>query len=40
MQGSQVGGDRSPRLELNPGRYVGVAERVADDFDFFELMEE
>ena len=25
---------------LNPGRYVGVAEREDDDFDFFERLEE
>jgi len=25
---------------LNPGRYVGVAERVADDFEFTERLEE
>lgn len=25
---------------LNPGRYVGVGERVADDFDFAERLEE
>jgi type I restriction enzyme M protein len=25
---------------LNPGRYVGVAERAADDFDFYEKLEE
>ena len=25
---------------LNPGRYVGVADRVADDFDFKERLEE
>jgi len=25
---------------LNPGRYVGVAEREADDFDFYERLEE
>ncbi len=25
---------------LNPGRYVGVAERPADDFDFAERLEE
>ena len=25
---------------LNPGRYVGVAERAADDFDFYERLEE
>ena len=25
---------------LNPGRYVGVAERDADDFDFYERLEE
>ena len=25
---------------LNPGRYVGVAERVVDDFDFTEKLEE
>jgi len=25
---------------LNPGRYVGVAERTADDFDFAERLEE
>ncbi|MHC5748646.1 MAG: hypothetical protein ACYTXT_43780 [Nostoc sp.] len=25
---------------LNPGRYVGVAERVVDDFDFAERLEE
>jgi len=25
---------------LNPGRYVGVAEREADDFDFAEKLEE
>jgi type I restriction enzyme M protein len=27
-------------LSLNPGRYVGVAEKEADDFDFFERLEE
>lgn len=25
---------------LNPGRYVGVAERAADDFEFFERLEQ
>jgi type I restriction enzyme M protein len=25
---------------LNPGRYVGVAERAADDFEFAERLEE
>lgn len=25
---------------LNPGRYVGVAERQTDDFDFRERLEE
>jgi type I restriction enzyme M protein len=25
---------------LNPGRYVGVAEREADEFDFAEKLEE
>jgi type I restriction enzyme M protein len=25
---------------LNPGRYVGVAEREADGFEFFERLEE
>jgi type I restriction enzyme M protein len=25
---------------LNPGRYVGVTEKAADDFDFFEKLEE
>ena len=25
---------------LNPGRYVGVATREEDDFDFFERLEE
>ncbi|MEH1798680.1 MAG: hypothetical protein V7L13_05815 [Nostoc sp.] len=25
---------------LNPGRYVGVAERVVEDFDFAEKLEE
>ena len=25
---------------LNPGRYVGVAERLADDFEFIERLEE
>jgi type I restriction enzyme M protein len=25
---------------LNPGRYIGVAEREADDFEFFERLEE
>jgi type I restriction enzyme M protein len=25
---------------LNPGRYVGVAERVVEDFDFTERLEE
>jgi type I restriction enzyme M protein len=25
---------------LNPGRYVGVAERVADDFEFMDRLEE
>ena len=24
---------------LNPGRYVGVADRPVDDFDFFERLE-
>jgi type I restriction enzyme M protein len=24
---------------LNPGRYVGVTEKAADDFDFFERLE-
>ncbi len=27
-------------LSLNPGRYVGVAEREEDDFDFYERLEE
>ncbi|MFO0734805.1 MAG: class I SAM-dependent DNA methyltransferase [Labilithrix sp.] len=27
-------------FSLNPGRYVGVAERAADDFDFKERLEE
>ncbi len=27
-------------FSLNPGRYVGVAEREEDDFDFFERLEE
>jgi type I restriction enzyme M protein len=25
---------------LNPGRYVGIAERAADDFEFFERLEQ
>ena len=25
---------------LNPGRYVGVADRVPEEFDFFERLEE
>ena len=25
---------------LNPGQYVGVAEREEDDFDFYERLEE
>jgi len=25
---------------LNPGRYVGVSEGVADDFDFMERLQE
>ena len=25
---------------LNPGRYVGIAERLAEDFDFTERLEE
>jgi len=25
---------------LNPGRYIGVAERAADDFEFAEKLEE
>ncbi len=25
---------------LNPGRYVGVADRAPDDFDFYERLEE
>ena len=25
---------------LNPGRYVGVAERPPDEFDFYERLEE
>jgi len=25
---------------LNPGRYVGIAERAADNFDFLERLEE
>jgi len=28
------------RCSLNPGRYVGVAEGEADDFDFKERLEE
>jgi type I restriction enzyme M protein len=28
------------RWSLNPGRYVGVAERTADDFEFAERLEE
>jgi type I restriction-modification system DNA methylase subunit len=28
------------RWSLNPGRYVGVAERAADDFEFAERLEE
>jgi type I restriction enzyme M protein len=27
-------------LSLNPGRYVGVAEKVVEDFDFAERLEE
>jgi type I restriction enzyme M protein len=27
-------------FSLNPGRYVGVAEREADDFEFSELLQE
>ena len=25
---------------LNPGRYVGVADRAPDEFDFYERLEE
>jgi len=25
---------------LNPGRHVGVADRLAEEFDFFERLEE
>jgi len=32
--------NRGAGLELNPGRYVGVADREADDFDFKERLEE
>lgn len=28
------------RWSLNPGRYVGVVERAADDFQFMERLEE
>jgi len=31
---------RPQGFSLNPGRYVGVAEREADDFDFKERLEE
>jgi type I restriction enzyme M protein len=27
-------------VELNPGRYVGVAARAADEYDFAERLEE
>ena len=40
MQGGDPGRDRSPGWSLNPGRYVGVAEKAADDFDFAEKLEE
>ena len=40
VQGGDAGRDRGPGLEPNPGRYVGVAEREADDFDFKERLEE
>ncbi len=30
----------APTLRLNPGRYVGVAERAVEDFIFAERLEE
>ena len=31
---------REQGYSLNPGRYVGVTEKAADDFDFYERLEE
>ncbi|MCX5810435.1 MAG: N-6 DNA methylase, partial [Proteobacteria bacterium] len=31
---------RGQGYSLNPGRYVGVTEKAADDFDFYERLEE
>lgn len=31
---------REQNYSLNPGRYVGVTEKAADDFDFYEKLEE
>jgi len=35
-----VAGTEAQGWSLNPGRYVGVAERVDDDGDFLERLEE
>jgi len=40
VQGGDTSRDRGARLEHQPGRYVGVAERAVDDFDFKEKLEE
>ena len=31
---------REQGYSLNPGRYVGIAEKARDDFDFYERLEE
>ena len=31
---------KEQNYSLNPGRYVGVTEKAADDFDFYEKLEE
>ena len=40
VQGRNAQGDRSQGWSLNPGRYVGVADKGEDDFDFAERLEE
>lgn len=40
MQGGNSGRDEAQGWSLNPGRYVGVAEREAEAFDFAERLEE
>jgi type I restriction enzyme M protein len=36
---ANLGAIETESWNLNPGRYVGVAKRAADDFDFVERLE-